>query len=105
MGGGFLMPACQWFADKIAQAVQKIAQTVQFFVDASSGLWNSLNMQTKTAQTNYSDLKLSTLILMSIDKKFQNDIDAIMDEISERISFENYEYFRNKAQISLLHRK
>lgn len=38
MGGGFLMPACQWFADKIAQAVQKIAQTVQFFIDASSGL-------------------------------------------------------------------
>jgi len=36
MGGGFLMPECQWFADKIEQAVQKSEQTVQFFVDDSS---------------------------------------------------------------------
>ena len=99
------MPECQWFADKIAQAVQKSEQTVQFFVDGSSEKWNSLNMQTKTAQTNYSTLKLSTLILMSIDKKFQNDIDAIMDEISDRISFEKYEYLRNKAEISWLYKK
>ena len=99
------MPECQWFADKIELAIQKSEQTVQFFIDASSEKWNSLNMQTKTAQTNYSTLKLATLVHMSIDKKFQNDIDAIINEISDRISFEKYEYLRNKAQISWLHRK
>jgi len=36
MGGGFLMPVCQWFADKIEQAVQKSEQRVQFFVDGGS---------------------------------------------------------------------
>jgi hypothetical protein len=44
MGGGFLMHECQWFADKNEQAIQKSELFVQFFIDASSGLWNSLNI-------------------------------------------------------------
>jgi hypothetical protein len=54
--------------------------------------------QVLVMKTNYSELKTSTLIHMIADKK--GDCDAIMNEISERMSFEDFEILLNRVQIN-----
>ena len=49
-------------------------------------------------KTNYSKLKTSTLIHMIADKK--GDCDAIMNEISERVSFKDFEILLNRVQVN-----
>ena len=55
--------------------------------------WQVLGMK-----TNYSELKTSTLIHMIADKK--GDCDAIMNEISERVSFKDFEILLNRVQVN-----
>jgi hypothetical protein len=49
-------------------------------------------------KTNYSELKTPTLIHMIADKK--GDCDAIMNEISERMSFKDFEILLNRVQVN-----
>ena len=51
----------------------------------------------KTKLTTYSTM---TLVWMSVQKRYASQLDIIMDEISERISFEEYEAMISKQRVN-----